>query len=456
MFGVEAEIQNVVGTNNWGIYFDLFNLGFIFQILHEPGIQSYNSRNVARDPSSLSRYLPRILGLKVFLLFVFIAVTSGAFYVLGYEKELYTLLLWICFNQFLSTLYMYLRSNISAIGRYRTDSFLSALDKVIMLVILGALVYLPQTRQSFNILWLVYGQAVAYAVAILFALYVLYKHLGGLQICFSINFSKEYIKKSVPYALILLFMTIYTRIDGVMLGRLIGDNNYQAGIYGACYRILDALNMIGYLMAALLLPMFSSLKQIKKELLELFEAGLKLVLALCLTIGTLFIVYRTEILSTLYDEYNSIYEQVLFPLVLGYIMISISYIYGTFLVSRKDVAKLNYLYGSGIIINIGLNIFLIPSYYAVGAAWATMLTETAMLIGQFFLVRKYRVDNLSFRELVRIVLFVISIVGVSYGMYLYIPGYWLIKLISTGLVAVGFTFLYGMIRVKDILIFKKE
>ncbi|MDV7402501.1 hypothetical protein RZS08_64360, partial [Arthrospira platensis SPKY1] len=53
-------------------------------------------------------------------------------------------------------------------------------------------------------------------------------------------------------------MTAYNKIDGVFLGILMDDNGYQAGVYASAYRFYDAANMIGYLFAALLLPMFAA------------------------------------------------------------------------------------------------------------------------------------------------------------------------------------------------------
>ena len=46
-------------------------------------------------------------------------------------------------------------------------------------------------------------------------------------------------------------------IDSIMLERMIDDNAMQAGIYAQAYRFFEASNMLAYLFAALLLPIFS-------------------------------------------------------------------------------------------------------------------------------------------------------------------------------------------------------
>lgn len=68
----------------------------------------------------------------------------------------------------------------------------------------------------------------------------------------------DYTPVRAPYVLIMIFMTAYNKLDGVMLGWLLDDNKYQAGIYAAAYRFYEAANMSGYLFASLLLPMYAS------------------------------------------------------------------------------------------------------------------------------------------------------------------------------------------------------
>ncbi len=69
----------------------------------------------------------------------------------------------------------------------------------------------------------------------------------------------------LPYALLSLLMTFYTRMDAVLLRELLVDGDIQNGIYASAYRLLEAANMMASLVAMLLLPMFS--KMIASKLL---------------------------------------------------------------------------------------------------------------------------------------------------------------------------------------------
>ena len=389
LFGVDAHIQNIVGPQTYGVYFALFNLVFLFQFIIEPGIQSFNSRNIAQNPDQLGYHLPRILGIKMILFLFFLAAIVVGFFATGYQSDLLPLVLWIGINLFLSTTYIYLRTNIAAVGKYRIDSFLSAFDKLLMLIILGSLSWIPAFREQFTIMWLVYGQFAAYLIACLVALFILRKHLGKISIVCSMEYFQKLIKWSFPFILILLFMSIYNKMDGIMLERMLGDEGLEAGIYAAGYRFVDALNMIGYMMAALLLPMYSSNLKNSVVITDLLHTGLKLIAVCAFVAACVFIFYGKDLLPLIYTEANAYYSEVLVYLMVSFIGVSVAYLYGSLLVANDNLKSFNILLAASVLLNLGLNLYLIPLIEAKGAAIATAITQITVLLGQVLLVYKY-------------------------------------------------------------------
>jgi len=345
----------MMGTGTYGMYKVLFNIAFLLQFVHEPGIQSYNSQNIAKNPDQLGFHLPRILGLKSILFVLYFVLAIGYFFVSGFDVQLLPLMVVIAINLFLSTLFLYLRTNIAAIGKYRIDSLLSSLDKLLMLVILGVLSWVPPFCERFEIIWLAYGQLAAFALSCLVALWILRKQLGQLSIKFSFDYAKKLIKWSAPYALILLTMSAYTRMDSIMLEHILDDGGQQSGIYEYGYRFLDALNMVGYLFAALLLPMYAANIKDHRIIKDLVDTGFRMMVSL-----------------------------------------SLAYIFGSLLVANNSLRRFNILLIGGVLLNFALNTYLIPSEQALGAAKATFVTQTLMTIGQVILVMtilKVKIDT---------------------------------------------------------------
>jgi O-antigen/teichoic acid export membrane protein len=77
------------------------------------------------------------------------------------------------------------------------------------------------------------------------------------KMSFEVAFILKIMKKSYPFALLMVLMSVYYRIDSVMLERMLPGGNVEAGIYAQAFRILDAFTMFAFLFATLLLPMYS-------------------------------------------------------------------------------------------------------------------------------------------------------------------------------------------------------
>ena len=138
-FGIEVAVQNQVGEEMYGFYFSLFNFAFIINILLDLGLTNYNNRTISRDHDLLNSHLPKIVLIKFLLSIVYGFVVFGAGLLIGYSSIQFKLLLVLVINQFLSSFILYLRSNISGIQLFRTDSLLSVLDRTLMIVMNGIL-----------------------------------------------------------------------------------------------------------------------------------------------------------------------------------------------------------------------------------------------------------------------------------------------------------------------------
>ena len=427
LFGVDLHIQNIVGTDTYGMYKVLFNIAFLLQFIHEPGIQSFNSQNIAKNPDQLGFHLPRILGLKFLLGIIYFVLTLSYFLLNPYDHTLLPLMIVITINLFLSTLFLYLRTNVASIGKYRIDSLLSSLDKLLMLIILGVLSWVSPFRENFEIIWLAYGQFAAFLIACIVALVILYKHLGKLSVSFSWDYSKKLLKWSLPYALILLSMSAYTRMDSIMIERILNDDGLESGIYEYGYRFLDAFNMVGYLFAALLLPMYASNFKNNKIINELIDIGLRLMVLITFVGSAAAITYRNEIMSWAHSDATPYYGEIMIYLMLSFISLSIAYIFGSLIVASNKLKNLNILLFGGVGINFLLNMYLIPQGHALGAAKATFITQTLMAIGQVILV--YQVINvkISIQLLLSIAVFGLLCALIFGSIYAYIPFGWIYK-----------------------------
>src|SRR5690606_21336540 len=105
--------------------------------------------------------------------------------------------------------------------------------------------------------WFVYAQTLAYLLTALIAFGIVSSKATFQRISWNRAFLAVILKQSLPYALLILLMSFYNRMDSVMLDLMLEDGARESGLYAQGYRLLDAVNMIGFLTAGLLYPIFA-------------------------------------------------------------------------------------------------------------------------------------------------------------------------------------------------------
>ncbi len=384
IFGVEAEIQNRLGVEGYGWYFHCFNVVFLLSIVNDPGIQNWNAQFIPRNRDIVKSHLAALAGAKGVLALGFVLLTWLVVWVAGYTD--YWLFSMLSVNLVLSSAFMVLRSSIAGLGHYRTDSWLSGLDKIIMLCLLGLVLYINPLKQTFTVAHLVYGQLISYLLVCGVALVILIKKTGIIYPQFSLHGTASVLKNSAPFLLILAFMTAYNKMDGILLGFLLEDNHHAAGVYAAAFRIYDAASMTGYLFASVLLPMYAANLQQKRILEELLDTGLSFTLVLAGAAVLTVFFYGDAILQLVYNSYEQEMTTTLCWLIVAYFCAATAYIFGTLLVASGQVRRVNYIFAAGFGANLLLHLFFIPKYGATGAAIATFGTQALVLAGQVYLV----------------------------------------------------------------------
>ncbi len=459
IFGIDRTVQNLVGDENYGFYFALLNFSFLLNILLDLGITSYNNRNISRHNFLLPKHLPNIIGLKLLLAIVYTAFSLIAAAIIGYSKLQIHLLAFLIFNQFLVSFILYLRSNISALQQFRTDSIISVLDRTLMIIICSILLFTNTFREQFTISWFVYAQSAAYLLTAIITFIIVLRKTGKIRVRFHPAFYLVFLRKSYPYAILILLMALYNRIDSVMLERLLPGSRglEQAGIYAQAFRLLDAVSMFGILFAGLLLPIFSKMIKLGEHVGQMVKLSYTLLIVPAIIVAVSSVYYDHEIMSALYRSNTDYSADLLGLLMIGFTGIATTYIFGTLLTANGSIKQLNLMALSGMIINVTLNLVLIPRFEAYGSAYASLFTQ--LFTGAVQLVLALHIFRLKpgVFYILQLIVFtgvVIVIASLTKGMENWLYGY-LLTIAGSVLVA----FLLRLINLKDlfsILIYRKN
>ena len=436
VFGIDRTVQNVVGAEQYGFYFALFNFSLILNILLDLGITNYNNRNISQNESGLTLNFSNIFTLRLILGVFYFVVSMAAAWLCNYNSHQLAMLMFLTFNQFLLALILYLRSNLAGLQLFKTDSIMSVLDRVVMIVICSLLLWGNITSQPFRIEWFVYAQTGAYLLTAAVAFVLVFIHAPTFRPTFNLQFSLEVLRKSFPFALLTLLMSLYNRIDSVMLERLLPDGKVQAGIYAQAFRISDACCMFALLFANLLLPMFSRMIKQRENVAGLLKLSTVAMAVPVVAGAAACVFYRGQVMDLLYSNHVAESAPIFALLISGFVTISMVYIYGTLLTANGSLRQLNIVAFCGMVFNIAMNFVLIPRYGALGAAIVSLATQSLTAFAQIAIA--FSIFGLKFRGHTQYMLLIYVLGIAAFGFVsTHLPFGWscnaLIMLVAAGL-----------------------
>lgn len=397
---IDAAVQEALPQEVYGNYFALFNFSLLFFIVLDLGLNSFNITEVAQDNSKIGVLTGSIIGLKIILAVAYVLIVLGVGAVLGYTSQEFGLLLILGAIQILTSLTQFFRSIVSSLQRFRVDGIFMVLDRILVILFVAILLWSEIPKFELTIHRFAYAQVLSLSLVLVSLLFFLRGYLSQVRISFSLASILPILKKSWPFAMLVSLMGLYTYIDGVMIKYLVGDT--EAGVYALGYRFYFALLMFAQVFSGVLLPLFT--KNIADSALIRSISGYtaRLLLFGGLVASFITTVYSLDILTIINPgKANSDSAEVLVLLIFGFVGATLTLVYGALLTAGKELKWLNRFAAITLLLNLILNLVLIPRYNAQGAAMATMTSQIFFgLICFLVSVRKYNL-HLNFTSLLR-------------------------------------------------------
>lgn len=201
---------------------------------------------------------------------------------------------------------------------------------------------------------------------------------------FDLAVAKFYLVNNWPLIFSGLVIMIYMRIDQIMIKEMLGVR--EVGIYAAATRLSEVWYFIPMAITSSLFPAIVNAKKISKELYQLRLQSLysfMIWLAIAIAIPTTFL--NDWLVTTLYGEMYKDAGQVVMVQIWAGIFVFLGVASNSWLINENLQKYAFYRILAGAIINIALNLVLIPEYGVVGAAVATVITQaTVAFISDIF------------------------------------------------------------------------
>jgi O-antigen/teichoic acid export membrane protein len=260
------------------------------------------------------------------------------------------------------------------------------------------------------------------------------------------------VQRAYPFALLGVLMTIYNRVDGVMLERLLGsEGDYQAGVYAAAYRLLDAGTMFAFLISGILLPLFARMRKTGEDVWPVAKSSWRLLLAVSLTAAVVSAFNAAPLMDALYTESTPFWGRTFAWLMPGFVFNATVYVFGSLLTAENRLRGLNAIALLGVAGNIVLNLIFIPRWQALGAAYATLITQGIVAVAHIiYAARVYRWSGRLSAEAARGLGFAAAIMGLAWAVAQVLPD-WRLHFLITAVAAGLLAWAFGLLNPRAIL-----
>lgn len=375
-------IARDLGVISLGKYSFAFSFVLFFSIFIDLGYNTFLIREVARDKSKVNKFVSNLISFRLILgviVFIFIIMTIN---LMGYPSDtknvVYLFAFYILIESF-STIY---RSVFRAFERMEYEALITILSNLL--------------RVSFALIFIFLGYGLM-VIGLIFIFSGIFDLLISTIVCerkfvkskleIDFSFFKGTIKIALPLVMTSLFTTVFIKADTIMLSILKGDA--VVGWYNAAYNLVLGLRFIPGLIVTAIVPTLSYYYITSKTLLKaIYEKYFRYLIILGLPAAMGITLLSDKIILLVYGSKfaNSIIALQILSwdvlLIFLYTMLS------GLLISIDRQNKMAITAAVTALLNVLLNIILIPYYSYIGAAVATVCSETFLFIIYFYLVSK--------------------------------------------------------------------
>jgi O-antigen/teichoic acid export membrane protein len=351
--------------------------------LADVGLSILIIREVARNPNLTNQYLTNAFLLKLPLSIISFGVTFALIHFMGYSADVDMATYLISASVILSSFSQILRSVFRAFEKMEFEGLLN-ITKSILNTSIGIFVLLSGYGLiPFALVYLIVG-----VIDVIISTIVTMRKFGKPHLAFDFKFCKQILALSFPFFLTTVIAVLFFRIDVIMLARFKGDD--VAGFFNAVINLVvpatfisDALVYAIYpLMSKSFVSLTSNLQFIVKK-----ASTYLLLIGLPISVGTVFLADRIVIFLYGVDFAPS---AVALRILAIYLPLKfVSQVLGWTLSSINHEPLRTISAGFAVVLNIGLNLILIPHWGLPGAAISTVCTQLFLFVMYLYFATRH-------------------------------------------------------------------
>ncbi len=353
------------------------------------GLTNLQLREIPRHPERANVYLSNILLIRLVLIVFNTLLLMGLTFVLPYDGETLAALRIFSLSLAFQVLTYTFIDNFVALEKSFYFALVLTLSHLILS--LGGIALMMKGYGLLALSWLWFF---SWALTSILSFFLLNRY------GFAFDFQPDFkvigwlLKEAWPFVLSSLVFMLFFKVDTVLLFTMKGAR--QTGWYTAGYRIIEATAFLPQSLMLALFPSLSRLYREKKETMEeVAKKGLRYLSLASFPLALGGFVLSASLMGFIYQKSAKLVSMAFSILIFSFPFLSLRE-GAIHILNAQDRQKTNfYIDLAGLVVNLGLNLFLIPLYGFRGAAWATLLSYLGVVaLSALFLKIKFKPEEL--------------------------------------------------------------
>jgi O-antigen/teichoic acid export membrane protein len=365
--------SRVLGDSVFGQYTFLLAVTTLLVDLSVLGTTDFVSIVVAREPGRTREMVANVVGLRIPASVLFVVVCLGIAW-LSMPEAIWAALL-ISLDWVVRTVIHLLRGVLRARNVFRWDTQVATIERLAVLVCGGSGLFLFRSLNGLAVGYLV-GRLVGMAASI----HAYYRLGEVLRFRFQLEQWRRLIRGGLLIGVRGMLKGVSFRVDAFMLGLMRASS--EVGWYGAAFKFLEASFFIQDAVGASFQPAISRAfgRKKRKTIAELYGRGLKVLLIVAGFATAAGVAYSYELIAFVFGtEYvNASSALMILICALPFVYCSMTSI--VLLDAVGSQGRTVTFFAISVVLNLGLNLLLIPLYGYIGAAITTVVTEVFLAV----------------------------------------------------------------------------
>jgi O-antigen/teichoic acid export membrane protein len=363
---VAARSLGVVGFGKYS-----FALGFtaFFSVLIPLGLDVILTREISRDRSRAASYLGSAVALCFASSVVALVIMASAVNILGYPADTKAAVYLLGIYTVLSALARPFKAVFQAYERMEYQAYVEFAAKVALTTAGVSVLAAGWGLTMFAAVFLL-GGVIDLAASVILCR----KFFTAFKPAFDTALWRSLVLESTPIFLAFLFSMVYYKADVFLLSLMKGDA--VVGWYSAPYQLVSGLTIVSTSFLVAVFPVMARLHVSSRKVLEdLYSRSLKYLLAVGLPLAVGTTILAPTLISAFFGGQYANSVIALAVLIWAELFLFMNNATGTMLkcINKQRVHMLIIL--AAMVMNVGLNLALIPRFSYVGSAVAIVLTE---------------------------------------------------------------------------------